>query len=67
MAAEADNFVGTVKDGVSLMEPKAAETTAPSANFAEEKTPSSEAVCREQRCEGKCSNWQLWCGSVQEK
>ncbi|XP_051184846.1 uncharacterized protein [Lolium perenne] len=51
MAAEADNFVGTVKDGVSLMEPKAAETTAPSANFAEEKTPSSEAVCREQRCE----------------
>lgn len=51
MAAEADNLVGTVKDGVSLMEPKAAETTAPSADFAEEKTPSSEAVCREQRCD----------------
>ena len=56
MAPEAAYLVGTVKDGVPLMETKAADTAAPSADLVEGMPESSEAISRKSRCEGKCPN-----------
>jgi hypothetical protein len=60
MASELDNLAGPVKDGVRLMETKAADTAAPSADLVGGMPQSSEVISIKPRYDGKCSK--LWCG-----
>jgi hypothetical protein len=60
MASEPDKLAGTVKDAVRLMETKAADTPAPSADLVGGIPQSSEVISIKPRYDGKCSK--LWCG-----